>query len=122
MKKIRSISRIIAIALLPAVFALYYNAKANEHMHIQNGNLISHSHPYKNNSSKEPIQKHQHNPGILHLMNIIGDNFSDGSASIEVVEIAPTPETAFTHNQFQYKNHFSAIIRHFGLRAPPFNS
>lgn len=122
MEKIRSISRVIAIIMLPAIFALYYNGKTNEHLHIKNGRLIAHSHPFKSNSNHDPIQKHHHSPGVLHLLSLIGSNFTDGSDCLNFIEIEAVPETGFTHNIFKKTEVYCPVIFHFGLRAPPYFS
>lgn len=58
----KKIQKIILLITLPVVLLLFFNQIAFRHYHIlDNGLVIEHSHPYKNNPIKgSPFQKHNH--------------------------------------------------------------
>ncbi|MDA3779065.1 MAG: hypothetical protein PF487_02345 [Bacteroidales bacterium] len=61
MSKLRKIKRIIAMVVLPLVLFLLYNSTSNLHYHkLSNGQIITHAHPYSNNTDNTPLQKHKH--------------------------------------------------------------
>ncbi len=54
--------RILFLLIFPAVCILFYNSAINIHSHKLNGNIITHAHPYPDNSqTSTPFQNHKHN-------------------------------------------------------------
>jgi hypothetical protein len=58
---------------LPFYIWLYHNQMTNWHYHVlDNGSLVKHSHPYKNNTIPgTPFQKHQHNSFELLFLSLL---------------------------------------------------
>ena len=68
-------SKSLFLLLLPAVIWLFLNASVNQHIHVlQNGNIISHAHPYEKTSSGSfPSETHHHTKSQLYWLSFISD-------------------------------------------------
>ncbi len=67
--------KLFFIALIPAVLFLFYNQKTNTHYHIlDNGQVIEHSHPYKNSATPgSPYQEHEHSSSELIFLSLLSE-------------------------------------------------
>ncbi|MEI8204542.1 MAG: hypothetical protein WCH34_16085 [Bacteroidota bacterium] len=70
----RYIVKFICIFLSVTTLWLFCNASINQHSHLINGRIITHSHPYaKDKSNNSPFQSHQHTSFELFLLDQIAN-------------------------------------------------
>lgn len=69
MKRIKP-SRILLLALLPAMLWLFLNSTLNRHIHVlADGYIITHSHPFKKSQDgTSPLENHKHSKQELLLL------------------------------------------------------
>ncbi|PID88255.1 MAG: hypothetical protein CSB06_01130 [Bacteroidia bacterium] len=77
MRKIKYISQIVHMGVLPLVFLMYANSIANKHMHIlPDGEIIIHAHPFLSSFSsdtKTGRNSHGHDQNDLIRLNFLGN-------------------------------------------------
>ena len=119
-RKIVNISKISFSFLLIAIFGWYYaSVSLNKHMHIVNGIVVSHSHPYDGNGDNpnSPIKSHEHSSSIY----ILPDQPAGSILLSAIVQVSPCPNFNFTFLPvvvvcIQPEQH---EVTSNGLRAPP---
>ena len=74
MKRIKP-SKILLLALLPAMLWLFLNTTLNRHSHVlADGYIITHSHPFKKNQdSSSPLDNHKHTTRELLLFGLFSE-------------------------------------------------
>lgn len=106
--------------LLIAIFGWYYaSVSINNHSHIVNGIVVSHSHPYDGNGDNphSPIKGHKHSSSIY----LLPDQPVSSILISTILQISPCQNSNFTFlpvvticNQPDQRE-----ITSNGLRAPP---
>jgi hypothetical protein len=89
------------------------------HIHMVNGHVINHSHPYKHTPfNKNPYQSHSHSSAAYNLIQQLNEpNWDDALASVQI----PDPIVVFFAYNVIYNSHEITSNRysHPQLRAPP---
>ena len=84
----RRYKRLLFLLIFPAVCILFYNSAINIHSHKLNGNIITHAHPFTDNSeSSAPYQDHKHTSLELFFFDKIFFLFSTIVGAMFAVQI-----------------------------------
>ncbi|NJO68868.1 MAG: hypothetical protein HC830_05905 [Bacteroidetes bacterium] len=89
------------------------------HVHIVNGNVVSHSHPYKNdNSGKKPYESHSHTLWAFNFIQQIDKAIWEDNS---VNPLIPNPAIFNAESLLKNKSSFTipGISFFSSLRAPP---
>ena len=110
----------IAIFLFILAGLLFANSALNRHLHLYNGHIVSHAHPYhKDDGSQSPFKSHHHSDiefliidQISNLLIIAGITFYLTTTLILIRVVGIIPQKIFIKlPQYSFHNN----------RAPPFN-
>ena len=110
----------IAIILFILAGLLFANSALNRHLHLYNGHIVSHAHPYhKDTTGPFPVKSHHHSDiefliidQISNLLIIAGITFYLTTTLILIRAVGIIPQKIFIKlPQYSFHNN----------RAPPFN-
>jgi len=117
---IRKNISLLAWFILPAYFLILANSTLNKHSHsLTNGNVISHSHPFKTNkNSKSQGSNHNHSKTEFIIFDKLAIEYFENNIQIECLEYIPflIQELASQTITFAYFSYYSEK----SSRAPPY--
>lgn len=115
----KTISNLLRYSLFILFVGYYTSITMCYHVHIVNGKVVSHSHPYKNdNSGKKPYESHAHSSSAYNSIQQIDKTIWDDNS---VNALMPDPAICYSESFLKAKSLFITSGIHFysSLRAPP---